>query len=158
VQVGLEENEAPPANDHGEEPQQGNDDESQPTRRSQRERRSDIPNDYAVYMSEDVNDIGKMDDPASYKEAMKSENLLKWREAMEEELRSMSSNDVLDLVEIPDGAKIVGCKWVYKMNMTPKGKLKDLRRGLYLKTLLKERGLIIQKPPCLSPKRIHSEL
>jgi hypothetical protein len=27
-QVGLEENEAPPANDHEEEPQQGNDDES----------------------------------------------------------------------------------------------------------------------------------
>jgi hypothetical protein len=33
-QVGLEENEAPPANDHEDEPQQGNDDESQPTRRS----------------------------------------------------------------------------------------------------------------------------
>jgi hypothetical protein len=47
-QVDLEENEAPPANDHEEEPQQGNDDESQPTRRSQRERRSAIPNDYVV--------------------------------------------------------------------------------------------------------------
>jgi hypothetical protein len=33
-QVGLEENEAPPANDHGEEPQQENDDEPQPMRRS----------------------------------------------------------------------------------------------------------------------------
>jgi hypothetical protein len=76
-EVGLEENEAPPANDHGEEPQQENDDEPQPTRRSQHERRSAIPNDYVMYMSEDVNDIGKMDDPASYKEAMKSENLLK---------------------------------------------------------------------------------
>jgi hypothetical protein len=77
-QVDLEENEAPPANDHGEEPQQENDDEPQPTRRSQRERRSAIPNDYVVYMSEDVNDIRKMDDPASYIEAMKSENSLKW--------------------------------------------------------------------------------
>jgi hypothetical protein len=36
----------------------------------------------------------KMDDPASYKEAIKGENPLKWCEAMEEELRSMSSNDV----------------------------------------------------------------
>jgi hypothetical protein len=61
-------------------------------------------------MSEDVNDIGKMDDPGSYKEAMKSKNSLKWREAMEEELRSMSSNDVWYLVENPDGAKRVGCK------------------------------------------------
>jgi hypothetical protein len=56
-------------------------------------------------MSEDINDIGKMDDSASYKEVMKSKNLLKWSEAMEEELRSMSSNDVWDLVEIPNGAK-----------------------------------------------------
>jgi hypothetical protein len=86
-----------------------NDDEYQPTRRSQRER-SVIPNDYVIYMSEDVNDIGKMDDPTSYKEAMKCKKLLKWYEAMEEEFRSMSSNDILDLVEIPDGAKRVSCK------------------------------------------------
>jgi hypothetical protein len=87
--VGLEENEAPPANVHEEEPQQKNDDESQSMMRSQCERRSAIPNDYAIYMSEDVNDIEKMDDPASYKEVIKSENLLKCREAMEEELRSI---------------------------------------------------------------------
>jgi hypothetical protein len=48
-----------------------------------------------------------MDDPVSFKEVMKSENLLKWHDAMEE-LRSMSSNDVWDLIEIPDGAKKVG--------------------------------------------------
>jgi hypothetical protein len=53
-------------------------------------------------MSEYVNDIGKMDDPASYKEAIKSKNLLKWHETLEEELKSMSSNGVWDLVEILD--------------------------------------------------------
>jgi hypothetical protein len=45
-------------------------------------------------MSEDENDMGKMNDPVSFKEAMKSENSQKWREAMDEELRSMRSNDV----------------------------------------------------------------
>jgi hypothetical protein len=52
-QEGLEENEVPPANDHKEEPQHENDD-PQPTRRSQHERRSDISNDYVIYMSEDA--------------------------------------------------------------------------------------------------------
>jgi hypothetical protein len=33
-QMGIKENEAPPANDHGEEPQQENDDKPQPMRRS----------------------------------------------------------------------------------------------------------------------------
>jgi hypothetical protein len=52
-------------------------DDPQPTRRSRRERRSVIPNDYVVYMSEDVNNMRKIDDPVSFKEAMKSENSLK---------------------------------------------------------------------------------
>jgi hypothetical protein len=57
--VSLEENEALHDSDNEEEPQQENDDEPQPLRRSHHERRSVIPNDYVVYMSEDVNDIGK---------------------------------------------------------------------------------------------------
>ena len=58
-------------------------------------------------------DMGKVDNPNSFKEAMSSEYSHKWIEAMEEELKSMSTNKVCDLVEIPEGAKKVGCKWVY---------------------------------------------
>jgi hypothetical protein len=64
-QEGLEENEMPPTNDHKEEPQQENNDH-QPMGRSQHER-SVISNDYVVYMSEDANDMEKMDDPVLYK-------------------------------------------------------------------------------------------
>jgi hypothetical protein len=46
-------------------------------------------------------------DPTSYEEAMGSPNSSKWLEAMEDEMRSMSSNNVWDLEEIPKGAKIV---------------------------------------------------
>jgi hypothetical protein len=76
-------------------------------RRSLHERKSVISNDYDINISEDV---GKIDDAASYKEAMMSENLKKWLEVMEDELSSMSSNDVWDLLEILDGAKKIGCK------------------------------------------------
>jgi hypothetical protein len=61
-------------------------------------------------VSEGINDIGKMDDPTSYKEVMKSKNSLRWHEAKEEELKSMSSNDVWGLVKISNGTKRVGCK------------------------------------------------
>jgi hypothetical protein len=66
-------------------------------------------------------DIGKADDSNSFREAVSCENSAKWVEAMEEELMSMSSNDVWDLVDISNGVKPVGCKWVYKTKRDSKG-------------------------------------
>jgi len=86
----------------------------EPVRRSQRERRFAIPDYYETYLSEDLYDVGKVDDPASFKEAITHKNSDKWIEAMQDELKSMSTNQVYELVEIPDGVKPVGCKWVYK--------------------------------------------
>jgi len=45
-------------------------------------------------MSDDVNDIGKVNDHTSYKKAMHSEHSPKWLDTMEEEMKSMSINDV----------------------------------------------------------------
>jgi hypothetical protein len=53
-------------------------------------------------------------DPTSYEEAMISSHSSKWLEAMKDEIKSMSSNGVWDLEEIPKGTKTVGCKWVFK--------------------------------------------
>jgi hypothetical protein len=47
-----------------------------------------------MYMSEYVNDIGKEEDPASFKDVMMSENWQKLLEGWEDELSSMSSNDI----------------------------------------------------------------
>ena len=44
-------------------------------------------------------------DPTSYEEAMRSIHSSKWLEAMKDEMKSMSSNSVWDLEEIPKGAK-----------------------------------------------------
>src|SRR4051812_14867944 len=53
----------------------------------------------------------KWSDPTTFEEAIKSPHSSKWLEAMEDEMRSMSSNKVWDLEEIPKGVKTVGCKW-----------------------------------------------
>jgi hypothetical protein len=76
-------------------------------RRSQRVRRSAIPDDYEVYNTEEFQMKG---DPTSFEEAMRSDNSSKWLEAMEDEIKSMSTNKVWDLEHIPKGAKTVGCK------------------------------------------------
>ena len=45
---------------------------------------------------------------------MRSVYQSKWQEAMEVKMNSMNTNNVWDLEKIPNEAKIVGCKRVYK--------------------------------------------
>jgi hypothetical protein len=80
--------------------------------RSQRARRSTIPDDYEVY---DTEEFHMEDDPTSHEEVMRSTHSSKWLVAMEDEMKSMSANKVWDLEVIPKRAKTVGCKWVYKI-------------------------------------------
>ena len=50
------------------------------------------------------------DDPMSFSKAKQSVNSHKWIEAMKDEMKSMKDNDVWDLIELPKGAKLIGCK------------------------------------------------
>ena len=61
------------------------------------------------------------DDPTSFEEAMRSVYSFKWQEAMEVEMNLMNTNDVWNLDEISNGAKTVGCKWVYKTKCDSNG-------------------------------------
>jgi hypothetical protein len=55
-------------------------------RRSQRIRRSAIPDDYEVYNTEEFQIEG---DPTSFEEATRNDNSSKWLEAMKDEIKSM---------------------------------------------------------------------
>ena len=63
------------------------------------------------------------DDHTSFEEAMRSDHSSKWLEAMEDEMKFMNANKVWDLEIIPKGAKIVGCKWVYKIKLDSQGNI-----------------------------------
>ena len=45
----------------------------------------------------------------SFEKAMRCVHSSKWQEAKEDEMKSINTNDVMDLEEIPNGAKTVGC-------------------------------------------------
>ncbi|GKC28100.1 retrovirus-related pol polyprotein from transposon TNT 1-94, partial [Tanacetum coccineum] len=79
-----------------------------------RVRKSAIPDDYIVYLQETYLDIGIDNDPVSFSQAIKSNKFEMWIDAMKEELKSMAQNKVWDLVNLPEGSKRVGCKWVFK--------------------------------------------
>jgi hypothetical protein len=99
-----------------------NEQNNEPPRRSQPKWRPAISDDYMVYMYKDTNDVRIETDPSSFKEAMKSRHSFEWLNAMKDEMKSMSTNDVWNLVEISKGAKTVGYKSVYKTKHDSKGK------------------------------------
>jgi hypothetical protein len=59
--------------------------------KSQRIRKSDIPNEYEIYTSEEIHMDGEI---TSYEEAKRSSHSSKWRETIEDEMRSISTNQV----------------------------------------------------------------
>jgi hypothetical protein len=63
-------------------------------RRSQRERRSAISDDYIVYLRESDFDIGTSKDPISFLQAIESNDSVTWINAMNDELQSMDQNKV----------------------------------------------------------------
>ena len=79
-------------------------------RRSTRTKRSAIPNDYVVYLQECDYNIGAENDPESFSQAMSCKESELWYNVMKDEMSSMKCNDVWDLVELPNGAKTIGCK------------------------------------------------
>ncbi|WVZ50979.1 LOW QUALITY PROTEIN: hypothetical protein U9M48_002175 [Paspalum notatum var. saurae] len=62
---------------------------------------------------------------------------------MEDEMRSMCTNKVWDLEEIPKGAKTVGCKWVYKTKRDSKGNIDRHKARIIMSFILKPSRLII---------------
>ena len=110
-------------------------------RRSQRERRSSITDEYVVYLQESGIDLGIYNDPDSYTQAMQGNDSGKWFHAMEEELKSMDQNQVWDLVELPKGCKRVGCKWVFKTKRDSIGNIERYKARLVAKGFTQKDGI-----------------
>ncbi|CAL8993086.1 unnamed protein product, partial [Prunus brigantina] len=110
-------------------------------RRSQRTKRPALSNDFFVFLQESEHDINTTEDPLSYKQAIQSDNCDKWIEAMESELQSMRKNGVWKLVDLPQGCKPIGCKWVYKTKRNSKGQIDRYKARLVAKGFTQQEGV-----------------
>jgi transposase InsO family protein len=116
--------------------------ESMPLRRSTREKRSAISDDYIVFLQEHEIDIGVMeDDPISFHQAIESSNSQKWIYAMNEEIKSMKDNNVWDLVPLPEGVKPIGCKWIFKTKRDSKSDVEKYKARLVAKGFTQKEGI-----------------
>ena len=60
---------------------------------------------------------------------------------MNEELESMATNQVWEIVELPKGVKAVGCKWVYKTKKDSNGNVEQYKARLVAKGFTQREGL-----------------
>ena len=110
-------------------------------RRSIRPKRSAIPNDYIVYLQESDYNIGAENDPEFFSQAINCKESELWYNAMNEEMNSMKSNGVWDLVELPNGVKAIGCKWVFKTKKDSLGNIERYKARLVAKGFTQKEGI-----------------
>ncbi|KAL6327640.1 hypothetical protein AAG906_022203 [Vitis piasezkii] len=84
---------------------------------------------------------GSDDDPLTFKMAMDDVDREKWQEAMKLEIESMYSNSVWELVDLPEGIKPIGCKWIYKRKRGPNGKVETFKARLVAKGFTQKEGV-----------------
>ena len=73
------------------------------------------------------------DDPKSYEEAMASRDSTFWKEAVNDKMNSILSNNTWVLVDLPIGSKPIGCKWVFRRKYNTNGSIQIFKARLVAK-------------------------
>ena len=60
---------------------------------------------------------------------------------MEDEVKSMKDNEVWDLVELPEGVKPIGCKWIFKTKRDSKGNIERYKARLVAKVFTQKEDI-----------------
>lgn len=77
-------------------------------------------------------------DPTVFEEAAKES---KWKKAMNEEIAAIERNNTWELVDLPQGHKTIGVKWVYKTKLKEDGEVDKYKARLVTKGYKQEFGV-----------------
>ena len=94
-----------------------------------------------MYLQESDYNIGAKNDPETFSQAMSSKESNLWYNAMRDEMDSMASNQVWDLVELPVGVKAIGCRWVFKTKKDSEGNIERHKARLVAKGFTQREGI-----------------
>lgn len=73
------------------------------------------------------------DEPLTVSEALEGSEGEQWKLAMDREMDSLNKNGTWTLIDRPQGAKTVKCKWVFKRKLAPDGSIGDYKARLVAK-------------------------
>ncbi|KAA0063766.1 gag/pol protein [Cucumis melo var. makuwa] len=72
---------------------------------------------------------------------MPRHNKDQWVKAMDLKMESMYFNSVWELVDLPEGVKPIGCKWIYKRKRDSAGKVQTFKARLVAKGYTQRKGV-----------------
>ncbi|KAL9249770.1 Retrovirus-related Pol polyprotein from transposon TNT 1-94-like protein [Drosera capensis] len=72
---------------------------------------------------------------------MESSKSQKWIDVMNDEIKSMSDNDVWELVSLSEGVKPIGCKWIFKTKKDSEGNIIRFKARLVAKGYTQKEGI-----------------
>lgn len=84
-------------------------------------------------------------EPETVKEAIASKYNKEWKEAMQSEYQSLMQNKTWQLVNLPDHAKAIKCKWVFKIKSGDDGKINRFKARLVAKGCCQKQGIDYQE-------------
>ena len=90
-------------------------------RRSSSKRRNQDTSKFAFMTAQTIMGNVSEDQPTSAAQAMKMEDKSKWVHAMADEIKSLVSDNVFEVVEKPMNRKGVSCRWVYALKINSRG-------------------------------------
>jgi transposase InsO family protein len=80
--------------------------------------------------------------PTKFEEAIQDSN---WVAAMKSEMEALEKNHTWKLLDLPEGKKTVGCKWVYSIKYNAEGKIERYKARLVAKGYTQTYGIDFQE-------------
>nr|GEV65235.1 zinc finger, CCHC-type [Tanacetum cinerariifolium] len=74
-------------------------------------------------------------------EAMNSRNFAFWKEAINDEMDSLVSNNTWELSDLPPGFKAIGCRWVFRIKYHTDGSIQTFKARLVIQGFSQRQGV-----------------
>ncbi|XP_076544682.1 uncharacterized protein LOC117610925 [Osmia lignaria lignaria] len=80
-------------------------------------------------------------EPQSLKEALNSPQAAEWKNAINEELDSLSSRGTWEVTNLSEGRKCIGCRWVFKLKTDTDGVITRYKARIIAQGFSQEKGV-----------------
>ncbi|GJV11570.1 zinc finger, CCHC-type containing protein [Tanacetum coccineum] len=86
-------------------------------------------------------EVTEEDDPKTFDEVMKSQDVTFWKEAINDEMGFIMDNNTWVLADLPPGCKPLGCKWIFKRKLKVDGTIEKFKEKLVIQGFKQKSGI-----------------